>query len=212
MVSEVQVYGGARGKMAGVPHISVASGDDIPTCAACTMKKICYARRFQTIYPNPRRSYQKNGVKITSRVLDRKELPYVNGNICRFNAFGELYSGEKGKIQLTNYVNIAKKSPDTIFVLWSRNYRMVESFFKTNDKPENMKLIRSTADINTPVDVISPGWDGVFNVVTKEYAEQNDITINCGLKDENGDKIGCARCYTGCYRKNVRVVCYEIKK
>ena len=131
---------------------------------------------------------------------------------ARFNAFGELYSGENGLNQLTNYVNICKKNPDTVFALWSRNYNLVETYFKHTEKPANLKLIRSTEDIDAPIKEIPAGWDGVFNVVTKEYAMAHDITINCGVKDEDGKKIGCVRCPTGCYKSGNRVVCYEIKK
>lgn len=212
MSIEVQVYGGSMGKMSGVPHISVASGDDILTCAACRMKKICYARKFQKLFPNPRESYRANGERLTSRVFERNELPYVNCNICRFDAFGELYSGNKGIIQLTNYVNVCAKNPDTTFVLWSRNYRLVQSFFRDNMKPKNLKLIKSTAEVDKPVEKFVAPWDGVFNVVTKKYAEENNIVINCGQRDEDGKKIGCARCPTGCYTANTKVVCYEVRK
>ena len=194
--------------MSGVPHISVAAGD-APTCKACEMRTMCYAQR---VYPQPRDSYRANGVRLTSRVFDRTELPYINGNICRFNAFGELFSGKKGLNQLTNYANICNKNPDTSFVLWSRNYKLVESFFRSNEKPANLKLIRSTPTMNAPVDTIPAGWDGVFNVVTKEYAKENRIVINCGMKDSDGVKFGCARCPTGCYKMNNPVICYEIKK
>ena len=66
--------------------------------------------------------------------------------------------------------------------------------------------------MNAPVDTIPAGWDGVFNVVTKEYAKENRIVINCGMKDSDGVKFGCARCPTGCYKMNNPVICYEIKK
>lgn len=207
---EVKVYGNASGKMSGVPHISVGVGESA-VCKACLMKKICYAER---IYPNPRASYKKNGETLASRVLERSEIPYVNSHICRFNAFGELHCGEMGITQLTNYVNICKKSPDTTFVIWSRNYALIEKFFSSPaTKPENLKIIRSTHNVNVPVNKIPEQiWDGVFNVVTKEYADDHNIVINCGLNDEDGNKIGCARCPTGCYKRNNSVICYEVRK
>ena len=140
------------------------------------------------------------------------DIPQVTTTACRFNAFGELYTGEKGRNQLINYILTAIKNPDTTFTLWSRNYKLVESYFKKHPKPSNMKLIHSTERVDSPVQTISALWDGVFNVVTKEYAEKNGITINCGMKDENGEKIGCARCPTGCYKQGVKVICYEIVK
>jgi len=206
-----KVYGNLDGKMAGVPHISVAAGES-GICKACEMKGFCYATRYQSFRPSVHASYLKNGVDLTAKVYDMNEIPYVNSHLCRFDAFGELYTGNRGIIQLTNYCNTCKKNPETSFVLWSRNYRMVEHYFTTHEKPENLKLIRSTPRLNDPVHEIPPLWDGVFNVLTSKYAENHGIVINCGVKDENGDKIGCARCSTGCYVKGKKVICYEIVK
>jgi hypothetical protein len=215
--SAFKVYGNLDGKMAGVPHISVAAGES-GICKACEMAKICYAVRYQSLRPSVRKSYLKNGEDLTAKVYDMSEIPYVNSRLCRFDAFGELYTGKKGEIQLTNYCNTARKNPDTTFVLWTRNYRLIAEYFKLrkcggmHEKPANLKIIRSTQRVNDPVQAIPPGYDGVFNVVQKEYAEKNNITINCGMKDENGEKIGCARCPTGCYKPGVRVICYELAK
>ena len=207
-MSAFKVYGNARGKMAGMSHISIAVGQS-PVCNTCKMGKICYGKR---IYTHVRESYLGNGEKLTSKVFDKCDLPVVNTITCRFNAFGELFTGKKGVIQLTNYVNTALKNPRTTFVLWSRNYRLVESFFKTHEKPSNMRLIRSTVDIDCPVSTIPQGWDGVFNVLSKEYTEKHGVNINCGMVDNDGQPIGCMTCPTGCYTEGKKVVCYEVVK
>jgi hypothetical protein len=212
-----KVYGNLDGKMAGVPHISVAAGES-GICKACEMAKICYAMRYQSLRPSVRKSYLQNGEDLTAKVYDMSEIPYVNSHMCRFDAFGELYTGKKGEIQLTNYCNTARKNPDTTFVLWTRNYRMIADYFtlrkggEVREKPANLKVIRSTPRVDDPVLTIPAGWDGVFSVVTHKYAQDNNIVINCGTKDENGDKIGCARCSTGCYKQGVKVICFEIVK
>jgi hypothetical protein len=73
--------------------------------------------------------------------------------------------------------------------------------------------MRSTTRVDDPVYEVPEGWDGVFNVVTKDFAEKNGITVNCGVTNGEGDKIGCARCKTGCYDLNSKgVVVFEIQK
>ena len=208
MESAFKVYGNARGKMSGISHISIAEGQS-PVCKTCKVNNICYAKR---IYTHVKNAYTRNGEALTSKVFDYPDLPVVNTIICRFNAFGELFTGKKGITQLTNYINTAKKNPLTTFVLWSRNYNLVESYFKTNEKPANMRLIRSTSEVDRPVSTIPQVWDGVFNVVSKEYVEKNGVEINCGMIDTNGDKIGCLACPTGCYTRGNKVIVFEVQK
>jgi hypothetical protein len=52
-------------------------------------------------------------------------------------------------------------------------------------------------------------WDGVFNVVSKQYSEDNHIKINCGTKNNKGKKYSCVECPTKCYHNNVNVIVFE---
>jgi len=209
----IKVYNASDGKMAGTSHISVATGDP-ETCKRCHIAKICYAAKYQRLRPSAIKSYLQNGLEITKRVYDMEELPIVNTFQCRFDSFGEIYDGEKGDIQLTNYVNIAKKNTRTMFALWSRNYKKIETYFSHNEKPDNFKIIRSTSKVDNPMmHVPSPYiYDGVFNVVSKQYSMDNNIKINCGMKNEYGKKYSCVECPTGCYHKDVNVVVFEVVK
>jgi HSP90 family molecular chaperone len=139
------------------------------------------------------------------------ELPTVTNFQCRFDAFGEIYDGEKGDIQLTNYVNIAKKNSRVNFVLWSRNYKKIEKYFTENMKPNNFRVIRSSAEIDKPVLHIPNKhiWDGVFNVLSAQYMEDNNVKVNCGTLNEYGDKHTCVSCPTGCYHDGVKPVVFE---
>jgi len=209
----IKVYNGTTGKMAGTSHISVATGDP-GTCKRCKIATICYADRYQRLRPSVKKSYQNNGLEITSRIFEMDELPTVTNYQCRFDAFGEIYGGEKGDIQLTNYINIAIKNPRVNFVLWSRNYKKIEKYFMEHDKPSNFKLIRSTAEVDKPMHYIPNDhiWDGVFSVVTKKYTSDNNITINCGTKNKNGFKYSCVTCPTECYKLDTKPICYEYVK
>jgi hypothetical protein len=206
----IKVYNGTTGKMAGTSHISVATGDP-ETCKRCKIGNICYAAKYQKLRPFVKESYLKNGIEITNRVYDISELPVVTNFQCRFNAFGEIYDGEKGDIQLTNYINIAKKNSRTIFLLWSRNYKKIETYFSNHIKPDNFKLIRSTSTIDKPIIVVPNNhiWDGVFNVVSKQFTANNNIKINCGMKDDQGKKYSCIECPTGCYHGNSGMIVFE---
>ena len=206
----IKVYNGTTGKMAGTSHVSVESGDP-ETCKRCLVGKICYAKRYQNIRPTVLKSYRNNGLEVTKKVYDMNELPTVTNFQCRFDAFGEIYDGERGDIQLTNYVNIAKKNVKVNFVLWSRNYKKIEKYFTENIKPDNFKLIRSTPEVDKPVYVIPNKhvWDGVFNVVSAQYIKDNNVKLNCGTKNEFGVKHSCVECPTGCYHMGNEVVVFE---
>lgn len=209
----IKVYTGTTGKMAGTSHISVATGEP-ETCKRCKIASICYADKFQKARPFIREAYYKNGIEITKKVYDMDELPLVTTLQCRFDAFGEIYDGERGDIQLANYVNIAKKNPRVNFALWSRNYKKIEKYFSEHDKPDNFKLIRSTSEVDKPVMCIPNQhiWNGCFNVVSKQYSMDNHININCGTKNKHGKKYSCVECPTGCYHSGVNAVVFEVVK
>jgi len=206
----IKVYNGTTGKMAGTSHISVESGDP-ETCKRCKIGKLCYAKRYQAIRPSVRKSYSNNGLAVTEKVYETRDLPTVTNFQCRFDAFGEIYDGERGDIQLTNYVNIAIKNPRVNFVLWSRNYKKIEKYFTEHNKPDNFRIIRSSAEVDKPVMYIPNKhiWDGVFNVLSAQYIEDNDAKVNCGIKDEYGVKYSCVSCPTGCYHTGNEVVVFE---
>jgi len=206
----IKVYNGTTGKMAGTSHISVQTGDP-ETCKRCKVATICYAARYQRLRPVVKESYRKNGLEITSRIFEMDELPIVTNFQCRFDAFGEIYDGEKGDIQLTNYINIATKNPKVNFVLWSRNYKKIEKYFTENMKPDNFKLIRSSSEVDKPVYVIPNKhiWDGVFSVVSAQYIKDNNVKLNCGTKDEYGEKYSCVSCPTRCYSMDTETVVFE---
>jgi len=206
----IKVYNGTTGKMLGTSHISVESGDP-ETCKRCKIGKICYATKYQSFRPVVRESYRKNGIEITSRIYDMYELPIVTNFQCRFDAFGEIYDSERGDIQLTNYVNIAKKNSRVNFVLWSRNYKKIEKYFTENIKPDNFRIIRSSAEVDKPVMHIPNKhiWDGVFNVLSAHYMDDNNVKANCGTLDKYGKKHSCVSCPTGCYHTGNEVVVFE---
>ena len=64
------------------------------------------------------------------------------------------------------------------------------------DKPNNFRLVYSSYYINKQSEIpekFSYLVDAVFTVYTQEYAELNNITINCGARA----CLSCLRCYRG---------------
>lgn len=204
----IKVYTGATGKMEGTPHISCASGDSDICKTFCMMAYKCYGHRYQNLYPVIKKSYHRNGEMMTRTVYKQDDLPDVNTFQCRFNSFGELFTGDKGVTQLTNYVNIALKNPKTKFGIWSHNYELIESYFDINSKPKNFRIIRSTNGVNVPILEMSElhnAWDGVFNVVTPEFAKTYSININCG-------EHKCTDCPVKCYTAKGETIANEFLK
>lgn len=196
------------GKMEGMQSLSTSCLVN-PYCQA--RRKIkdsicskCYAASTLEYRKNQDKAYIVNFEILTSRMLEKHEIPVINAKVFRFEAFGDIYN----LTQMYNYIQIAKGNPDVNFALWSKNIAIVEKAFVAFGKPENFIYVYSALDINEEIDVDMfrknhPFVNHVFIVVNAEYALANNITINCARK--------CISCLK-CYYKNTDFVIYEILK
>jgi len=158
-----------------------------------TICKICYARNLEKFYGHgvghiP--SYVKNGKILSTKLLSNEELisiirKFKDKDIIRFHAYGELIN----IVHLYNYLNIARKSPDKIFALWSKRVDLIKNI--KDIKPKNLITIYSTPRIDVMKPIIPDGFDKVFSVYSRNFAKENKIKINCGGKKCNI----CRSCY-----------------
>lgn len=185
------------GKMEGMVAISSACSNN-PNCEKLSQIEgsicsKCYARTGLSYRKNVRDRYEINGEILSSGIIPWDELPFINALVLRFETHGDLHN----ETHLQNFINIAKKNPQTKFSLWTKQYDIAYEYFKVNKAPKNFTLIISSLMINHEMDITKYKALGVktkgFTVYDKGYAEENKININCGAKDCKS----CLRCYTG---------------
>lgn len=179
------------GKMAGIESISTWCGDN-PHCIvrAKDLNSICancYAMRMKYRHCLIDR-LKENTKALTTEILKRDELPYINGEFFRFESFGDL----NNDTQLINYLNICNKNPHCTFALWTKNFWIVDQVLELYEKPENLLIVASSTKKNKEIQN-PPEWaDSVFTVYDKEYLKSHKIEINCGDKQ----CLQCRKCYT----------------
>lgn len=125
---------------------------------------------------------------LTSGVLDWDLLPLTPTRYFRFEAFGDLIN----EYQVVNYFNIARKNPETLFALWTKNPRIIERALENSDleKPSNLQIVLSSPLINVALKTTKFDFvDKIFSVYDKETAK--GVNINCGSRS----CLGCGRCY-----------------
>lgn len=191
------------GKMTGLCSINTSTHDN-EFCkkrngAGIGVCKHCYANRYESLRPSVRECYKRNGDILSGGVLVRGELPFINAKICRLHSYGELIN----EAHMINFVNICLKNPDTLFVLWTKRFNIINGVFKTYDKPENLKIIYSAPSLDKIMHKIPQHCDATFNVVTRKYAEENNLNVNCG-------HAPCIECQN-CYSKNVKCIIEVVK-
>jgi len=147
--------------------------------------KKCYSRRMLKEFRcNCVPPFQNNSEIFSSSILSEKELPSIKDKYFRLHSHGELIND----IHLINFVNIAKKNPNTMFALWTKRKDLINKF--KGEFPENLILIYSSLKMNK-IEKLPNHFHKVFTVFDKENADSSHI--NCKQK--------CSECYI-CYTKN----------
>jgi len=169
-------------------------------CKAMSKNKMficskCYSIRMLSTYRKTCVNAFEENSKILSKPL--KEIPVINDKYFRFSSHGELIN----MTHLENYLKIARANPNTIFTLWTKRKDLIRRY--QGEIPENVVMIYSNPYVNKPLPV-PDGFDKIFSVFTKEYAEKNNISINCGGKK-------CLECLI-CYHKNSDKIINELIK
>lgn len=159
----------------------------------------CFAFRQLYRQKSTREKLSRNTALLCHEVLPWEALPVIDTDIFRLEAFADLQSVP----QAINYINICRKSPDTLFTIWTKNpyYLYYALVFSGCKKPENLIVIYSSPVINKVAENMLKLYrlpdstqliDKIFTVYTKTYAAENNININCGANNCRS----CRRCYS----------------
>lgn len=187
------------GKMEGINSIGTSCADN-PFCikrrengdSVCAH---CYAVTYMKMRPALKERLKVNAEILTTRMLENRELPFINSHLFRFESFGDLYN----ETHLENYIQICLHNPFTQFGLWTKNTWILDDVFEKKGiaKPKNMSIVVSSPLLNKQMEIDRKRFwfvDHVFTVYDKKFIETNSICINCGAKS-------CLRCQL-CYFKN----------
>lgn len=179
------------GKMAGLHSLSTAvtvnphcikrmqNGDSI--CAHC------FAASMMKRYQGLNNCLASNAEILTTSVLPLSVLPLIPSRYFRFESFGDIINTN----QVINYFNIARKNPDTLCALWTKNPHIVAKAIEMgHDKPANLQIVLSSPLVNKPIKSTKYGFiDKIFTVYDKAGAKA--VNINCGARS----CLACGRCY-----------------
>jgi len=191
-----------RGKMAGFQSLNTSPMGN-PFCDAMSKDPTnvcsrCYSRKSIKNFHHDGRWIDNGNILKKKRYLTGTDMPKFRKDTkyFRFHAHGELLN----LWHFWNINTICLYYPDIRFTLWSKRKNLIEIATNYVDGDakgtiaENLTLIYSDPKINSLVTEIPPGFDRKFTVFTKEFAEENNIDLNCaGVK--------CMECLV-CYEDN----------
>ena len=187
------------GKMEGMWSLSTS----VLKNALCIAHRMVKGSICEHCYAHQMASYRKSqAVKLdrateflTSHIIAYADIPLINAQIFRLEAFGDLSNG----IQVVNFFNLAEKNGGTVFTLWTKNPHLIKEAMATYGikKPSNLIIIVSSLFINYELDlrkvqVTYPFVDKVFTVYDKAFIAEKGIQINCGARH----CFTCRKCYT----------------
>lgn len=182
---------GHTGKMNGLQSLSTSVKDN-PICKARAKKagsicSHCFAVSILNRYNALDARLSDNLRILTGSILPVERLPLIPSRYFRFESFGDLANDT----QVINYFNIAKKNPDTLCALWTKNPQFIaKAIKKGHDKPANLQIVLSSPELNEPLTGTRYAFiDKIFTVYDKQHAA--DVVINCGARS----CLACGRCY-----------------
>ena len=163
----------------------------------------CFSERMANRYQNLENCLKKNTSILTTRILTDDEIPVIESELFRFEAFGDL----NNEIQVVNYFKIASANKKVKCALWTKNPWFIKSAMEKYgiEKPKNLNIIYSSYHVDIPANIeklkkVYPFIDKVFTV----YRDATDIKINCGARSCNR----CRKCY---YKTKVEYINEKIK-
>lgn len=147
----------------------------------------CFAAAMMKQYKALNEATTRNAEILTASILSFDVLPLIPVRYFRFESFGDLINVN----QVINYFNIAKKNPDTLCALWTKNPHIIAKAIEMGHaKPANLQIVLSSPLVNKPIKATKYSFiDKIFTVYDKQAAKA--VNINCGARS----CLACGRCY-----------------
>jgi hypothetical protein len=147
----------------------------------------CFAASMMKQYKALNETTTRNAEILTASILSFDVLPLIPVRYFRFESFGDLINTN----QVINYFNIARKNPDTLCALWTKNPHIIAKAVEMgHEKPANLQIVLSSPLVNKPIKATKYAFiDKIFTVYDKQAAKA--VNINCGARS----CLACGRCY-----------------
>lgn len=145
----------------------------------------CYTKQSEARWQQAMRAWTNNYWVLSEHKLTDKEIPHLNQQIFRFQAHGDLAN----RLHYENLIRIAEANPKTMFALWTKNLKVIRDGGLL--PAANVIHVYSTPKLNERNPALPQGFDKVFSVYNRKFAEDEGIPINCQAKC-----ISCQMCYT----------------
>ena len=127
-------------KMGAVPSVSLPP---VVTCASgCLCAKKCYAAKLCRLRASVRNAYQRNLEILTHNPAAywlQVETTIAISRFFRFHVAGDIVNAD----YLQHMNSLAKKYPYCEILCFTKKYDLVNDFYSTHEKPENLHLILS---------------------------------------------------------------------
>ena len=147
----------------------------------------CYSfAMLQTFRKKCTEKFEYNSNLLSTKLIPSENLPFINEQIFRFSAHGELIN----MLHLINLMNLVNKNKGCTFTLWTKKDNLVNSYLKGNKKPSNLILVYSNEIIDT-IAKLPKNFDKTFNNVSKDTKLFGWLKINCFQ-----NCIDCRLCYS----------------
>lgn len=146
----------------------------------------CFSFAMMKRYTNLDGCMERNAEILRAGIIPAEDWPTTTGVIFRLESFGDLGNW----IQAANYLNFARKNPQTLFSLYTKNPRFIaEAIAKGYEKPANLVIVYSSLFLNAQARAPYSFIDKVFTVYESE--DKAPAGINCGARN----CFACQRCY-----------------
>lgn len=179
------------GKLSGIPAINTNTLTN-PFCIEMhdndtgdVVCEECYSvAMLQGVRKNAEPAFERNSIKLSSRLLFDDEIPVYNHAWFRLHGHGELIND----IHFINFIHIAERNPQTNFALWTKRKKIVYDVLSQGYViPGNLIMVYSNPRTDRTILTPPDHFDKVFNVVRPDYE---------GMANCTGQKcIDCLLCY-----------------
>ena len=158
------------------------------TCRAdAPCKKECYANKGHWLYPKVKESLQQNLLEFyqDSEKFFNDIISYLNDSDVIYKYFRWFGSGD-----IVNYnfflgmVEVAKKTPQTRFLCFTKKFSIVNKYLLENELPSNLQVVFSGWNIFFKI-------DNPFNLPVT-YVNFRNVSNN--VKSNENDKVCTSQC------------------
>lgn len=175
-------------KMGKIPSFSVLPIITCKNCSECS--KYCYASKNCYEFNSNILNLAENTamMKVRPDKVEKEINDFLNNSTTiykyfRFNVAGDIFT----MTYLQVVVSIAKNNPFTRFLVFTKNYDLMNNYFSDHEKPDNLAIVFSKWS-NTEIDNPLNFPVAQVNIPSETVIDEN--SFHC-----NGDCTSCLECW-----------------